>query len=93
MSEKFHLTIWKYEIEATDRLTISIPKGAQFLSVQVQRQNICVWFLVNPKLPPEDRFFSIYGTGHVIPMQPGTYLGTFQLMGGSLVFHLFEESQ
>lgn len=86
------LTIWKYEIEATDRQTVSIPKDAQFLSIQVQRQSICMWFLVNPKKPPVDRVFTVYGTGHHVPAVPGKYLGTFQLMGGSLVFHAFEEA-
>jgi len=37
------------------------------------------------------RTFAIYGTGHKHEHVEGTYIGTFQLDGGSLVFHVFEE--
>jgi hypothetical protein len=32
----------------------------------------------------------MYGTGHDMPDDPGQYVGTFQMHGGALVFHLFE---
>lgn len=35
------------------------------------------------------RHFRIKGTGHAAD-DIGDYIGTFQLNGGSLVFHLFE---
>ena len=34
--------------------------------------------------------FVTYGTGHDVPDEPGQYVGTFFMNGGSLVFHVFE---
>ena len=39
----------------------------------------------------ELRTFSIYGTGHQHESISGEYVGTFQLHGGALVYHVFEE--
>lgn len=39
----------------------------------------------------QERTFSIYGTGHEHESISGEYVGTFQLQGGALVFHVFEE--
>jgi hypothetical protein len=36
------------------------------------------------------RGISIYGTGHPVSGAPKTYIGTFQIAGGDLVFHAFD---
>ena len=36
------------------------------------------------------RYVEVYGTGHQIETMGREYVDTFQLMGGSLVFHVFE---
>jgi hypothetical protein len=82
-------TIWKYPFEVTDNVSISMPGGAQILTVQAQNDTPCVWALVDPEAPKQTHHFRVYGTGHPID-EPGQYLGTFQLYGGSLVFHVFE---
>jgi hypothetical protein len=41
----------------------------------------------------EERMFEIFGTGSPIQYDIGTdrkYIGTYQLYGGDLVYHLFE---
>ena len=86
-------TIWKFELTTTDEQTIEIPLGAEFLTVQVQNNNPCIWALVDPSQPTEKRHIEIYGTGHRIHTDIGVerkYIGTYQLNGGSLVFHVFE---
>jgi hypothetical protein len=89
MSEK---TIWKYALEITDAPTfLSVPKDAEILCIQLQNGVPRVWMLCNPDAPPETRAFSCVGTGH--PMAAGykgSYVGTVQMMGGSLVWHFFE---
>ena len=84
-------TIWKYEI--TDHQVIEMPIGAEILMVQKQRGEPCMWALVDPTKPKENRVFRVFGTGESIPYDMckcGNYLGTYQLYQGAYVFHVFE---
>lgn len=84
------MVIWKFEIIATDEQIVVLPKGAQILTVQMQGDTPCLWALCDKDAPKEDRRIRIYGTGHEINHAVGRYISTFQLYGGSLVFHAFE---
>jgi hypothetical protein len=84
-------TIWKFPLEVTDVQTVRMPRGARILCVQVQSGVPCLWAEVDPKAETELRTLRIYGTGH--PMAEGeqrNYVGTFQLVGMGLVFHVYE---
>ena len=81
-------TIYKYELAQAETQTIDMPEGAKVLTVQVQRGCPCLWALVESTNPLVARHFRIYGTGH--SFVHGEYIGSFQLMGGDLVFHVFE---
>ena len=86
-------TIWKYEIEQTGLQEIYMPEGARILCVQVQRKTACIWAMVNKRLPMEKRKIYVTGTDHdiedgIVPMLD--YIGTFQLLEGALVWHVFE---
>jgi len=86
-------TIWKFELETTDNQTIEMPVNAEILTVQTQNEIPCIWALVDPTETKEKRFIEVFGTGHDIHYDMGVsrnYLGTYQLHGGSLVFHVFE---
>jgi hypothetical protein len=85
------LTVWKFPIPIEGRQVLSLPRESQLLSVQMQGGLPCLWALVDPDAPKEDRRFLWVGTGHPI-QEPDTlrHVGTVQLAGGSLVFHLFE---
>lgn len=84
-------TIWKYELTG-DHHTISMPAGSEVLTLDTQSGGIYMWVLVDPETVPQvTRNFRTYGTGQPLPDEPGTYIGTFFLAGGSLVFHVFEE--
>lgn len=86
--------IWKYTILVEDFLEIKMPVDSMVLTIQVQRGTPCLWVLVNPEAEKETRRFRLAGTGHPIESQHADmYIGTFQLHGGSLVFHLFEIEQ
>ena len=84
-------TIWKFRLDMMDEQTINVPIGSTFLSVQVQRDVPCVWALVDDNAPSVPTTVRIYGTGHPIKFDVTglEYIGTFQLSGGALVFHLF----
>lgn len=86
------MKIYKYPItQPKGLISIEMPAGAEVLTVQVQNEVPCIWALVGPDAPPTMRGFRMYGTGHEIDHENMPYVGTFQLVGGSLVFHLFEE--
>ncbi len=81
--------IWKFPVDVADRFVSDMPDGATILSVQYQHGSIQMWALVDPSKPVVQRKFSVYGTGH--PIEPGgTFIGTFQIHEGALVFHLFD---
>lgn len=87
------LTIWKYEVPAADYFELSLPPNAKPLTVQVQRGNPQMWVLLDQdETIYVDRKFYVAGTGLPIsePMGILQYVGTFQLRGGLLVFHVFE---
>lgn len=82
-------TIWKFPFEVKDAVTLDMPIDAQVLDVQVQKGIPCIWALVDPHAERCRRQFRVYGTGHPVNVT-GDHVGTFQLAGGSLVFHMFE---
>ena len=81
--------IWKFELGPDAK--IEMPLGANILCVQTQYDKPQIWALVDPTARTIRRRFRTYGTGHIMPVNPGEYIGTFQLHNGSLVFHVFEE--
>ena len=84
-------TVYKYELEITDRQDIHLPKGAQFLSAQMQNGKLCVWALVESTREHVHRIFHVLGTGHPMRTDNLVYIGTAQMIGGGLVWHVFVE--
>lgn len=83
-------TIWKFELTITDEQIINMPRGGQILTIQTQNEVPCIWALVDPINSKEIVTIHIFGTGHPIRDNfNGKYIGTFQLQGGSLIFHVF----
>ena len=86
------MKIYKYEVLASDTFTIDMPKGARILAVQTQGDSkACIWSIVDETASPVPRRFALRGTGHdASGLEHASYVGTFQIAGGSLVFHLFD---
>lgn len=84
-------TIWKYTLKVEDEQLIQIPKWSKPLCVQIQDGNPQMWVEVDTEQTFESRKFVTRGTGHPLP-EYETYLGTYQLLRGDLVFHVFEVS-
>lgn len=85
--------IYKYVLATTDSQALLMKKG-EILSLQLQNGAPCIWVLVNPIESDEYRYFEIFGTGHTIYEDMGVerrFVGTYQLAGGKLVFHVFEK--
>jgi len=86
-------TIYKYELEVTHIQRVFLPSDAEILAVQSQDHTPHIWAMVEPENKVEERVFEIFSTGQPIGEGMGVdrkYIGTFQLQGGTLVFHLFE---
>lgn len=86
-------TVWKFPLNVTgeDVFHLEMPRMARILSLQTQGNIPCIWALVDPKQPLVRRWFRIAGTGHPIENTDSmTFIGTFQIMQGQLVFHIFE---
>jgi hypothetical protein len=68
-----------------------MPRSSEILTVQVQYNIPCIWALVDPDLPNEGRKFIIKGTGHKVnSLKRIKYIGTFQMISGDFIGHLFE---
>ena len=98
-------SIYKYELLGA-QTTLRMHKGAEILCVQVQEQGRkerpCLWALVDTLAEMEERHFKVYGTGHEMELAvaeryisgiKSSYIGTFQLDAGALVFHVFEVTE
>lgn len=87
------MRIWKWTLGVTDRQSVQMPRGAKLLTVQSQGDMPQLWALCDETAPKEPRLIVIHGTGNLMPNEPpGDYVGTFQIHGGALVFHVFDAS-
>jgi len=88
--------VYKYTILRTSQSTVEdhllLPRGAQILSVAEQRDEI-VLYAVTDNLQTEYENYRIHiaGTGHPLPddIDTARFLGTVNLMEGSLMFHVY----
>jgi len=84
------MTIYKYQFEVQDEIEIMMPADSEVLCVQMQRNSPCIWAIVDPNVALRRKHFRVFGTGQQFEPPIGRYIGTFQMGGGALVFHLFE---
>lgn len=82
--------VFKFPLAVTDDQTVGMPIGAEILCVQVQDSIPCMWALCDPSEKLVQRRFLTHGTGHALLLDDARYVGTYQLDGGMLVFHVFE---
>lgn len=82
-------TIHKYPLTQTGEQIINSYQDAEFLAVQVQHDEACLWLMVDPGKPSCIYTIRIYGTGHTVHEKFLKYLGTFQMMEGRFVGHVF----
>ncbi len=86
------MKIYKYLLSRrfSDINEISMPKGAQILSIQFQRGEITMWTLVNDTCEHNEiRTFESYGTGEDIK-DPHELLYISTIQEGHFVWHIFE---
>jgi hypothetical protein len=86
--------IYKYSLALTDTQFVELPLGAEILTVQMQGDRLCLWAMINtlPEAIKKNRRIEIIGTGNPVPTGDLKYISTFQMMGGGLIFHVFENA-
>ncbi len=82
--------IFKYPLETLDIQQIEIPSESEILCVQMQFGKPCIWALVDTDSTIVKRAFETFGTGSEIGYGNRKYIGTYQLLGGQLIYHVFE---
>lgn len=87
--------IWKFSLQITDRQTVTMPVGANILSVQDQVGGLQLWAIVNPDAEREQRVIEIVGTGNpMVDIEKENlarfHIATVQVRGVALVWHVFE---
>jgi hypothetical protein len=82
--------VWKYPVPIQDQFVIVMAKGAKPLCVQLQKDTPTMWTEVDPYGTASNQMFKLLGTGHIRELaDTDKYVGTFQLLDGDLVFHLY----
>lgn len=86
-------TIWKYPIPMGG-FTLEMPANAHILTVQTQDGSPFLWAMVDTEAPTVERRFTVRGTGHgANGVLETAYIGTFQLLDGAFIGHLFEQHE
>jgi hypothetical protein len=86
-------TIFKYPLKVTDVQTVEMHRNAQILTVQVQGETPCIWALVDTEEQMWRYEFKTYDTGGFMGASHGSYVGTYQLAEGRLVYHIFKTNE
>lgn len=83
-------TIFKYFLPVSIPFTLAMPQGATILVAQNQAEAVVIWAEVEASAPLTTRTFVTTMTGEPLPRGKKQFLGTVQLQGGALVFHVYE---
>jgi hypothetical protein len=86
------MRIYKYPLETVDSQVVNLPKFSRILCLQIQDSSPFIWAMVYPDKETVPIRFRTYGTGHEADEPHLSYLGTYQLEDGKLVFHVFVET-
>jgi hypothetical protein len=90
--DKTPQAVWKFQLGHHDtRTEVEMPRGAKIVEVAMQGDRFTLWAVVAPSEPRQTRVFYIVGTGHPIPPEAHTHLGTVHV--DVFVFHVFEGFQ
>ena len=89
------MRIFKYLLKMEGKQKIDLPENARILTVQTQNGIPCIWAIVDEEsTKTKHHTIRTYGTGHPFDSHIHCfYVGTYQLNGGNLVFHVFDESE
>jgi hypothetical protein len=76
--------------------SVSLPEKAEILSIQFQRDDLCMWYKCDPHTTiREERYIHIYATGAQTLPDNGDerYITTVQQNDGEFIWHIYEAKQ
>ena len=83
--------VWKYPLPIIDNVEISLPKDSKILCVKTQKNDLCLWALVNPdENETESVKLRIAGTGHPIEEENLEYIDSVLMYEDNFVIHIFK---
>lgn len=82
--------IFKYELPRASRFSLTMPRGAQILSVGVQSSTSCLWALVDEQERPEERIFRIVATGETFDAGRLRFIGHIRHPDAPFEFFVWE---
>lgn len=80
--------VWKFPLGVDDEQWVPMPLGAQPVHVHAQGDVPCLWAVVDPDAPR----VVTHGTGHVYDDTGLTYVGSYHILRGSFVGHVWCEA-
>lgn len=86
--------IRKFKLPIIRTSYLPIPDGAKILTVRAQPHDplhVFLWAEIDPEATKRARKFHVVGTGQEFDPSPYTYIGTVEIAGGVLVWHVYEE--
>lgn len=96
-------TVYKYQLNIVDKQTVDIVAcngltvREQLLSVAIQHDVLCLWALADTELVTHKRrvTIAVHGTGHKVEAANPheNYIGSFMMLNGSFVGHVFLVSE
>lgn len=94
-------TIHKFDLPPNGQAVL-MPADAKVLCCQVQGEIPMIWAEVDDASTKSDKasfvkwkewHFDVVATGDPLPAIIGTYIDSFQLFGGQMVFHVYERAE
>lgn len=83
--------IYKFKLEVTNEQILILPKKSTILTVQSVDNTPYIWVLLDTIIDEtEERYILIFATGETIPDIEMKYIGTYQILNGIEVHHVFE---
>lgn len=87
--------IWRYPLKVTAIQHLSMPPGAELLSVDNQQGTLTLWARVivsyESPHPMEQITIGVFGTSHDLPedVNVAQFIGTVLIFDGQLIWHVF----
>jgi len=82
-------TVWKYGVHTAPVQEIYIPEFATPLCLMQQKGKMFMWCEVDKTRRRHYRQLFVVMTGAEVPAEAHEYVGTFQMLDGDLVFHVY----
>lgn len=83
------MVVYKYPLSLVSKQHVQMPLGAKILSVAKQREQLCLWALVDTEAVSYARLIEIHGTGQRFKQSESqSFVGT--VFDVPFVWHVFD---